>query len=162
MALALRLILLLLLAVALPARTAQAAPWRAQGADWNLDMDYLEALAHNHFKSLEDAKGKLSVCLSCQNNPYECGKSSPMCYFPYHDLKPSLCVKVVWLLSPYPLLSLWEMLKPSLCVKVVWLLSPYPLLSLWEMLKGGPDDAEIATGPEEISWKQAWPHNYGA
>ncbi|RMB89145.1 hypothetical protein DUI87_34494 [Hirundo rustica rustica] len=32
MALALRLILLLLLAVALPARTAQAAPWRAQGA----------------------------------------------------------------------------------------------------------------------------------
>ncbi|RMB88905.1 hypothetical protein DUI87_34749 [Hirundo rustica rustica] len=38
--------------------------------------------------------------------------------------------------------------KPSLCVKVVWLPSPYPLLSLWEMLKGGPDDAEIATGPE--------------
>ena len=32
MTLALRLFLLLLLAVALPARAAQAAPWRAQGA----------------------------------------------------------------------------------------------------------------------------------
>ncbi|RMB89167.1 hypothetical protein DUI87_34429 [Hirundo rustica rustica] len=43
MALALRLILLLLLAVALPARTAQAAPWRAQGAAKPVgegDMDY--------------------------------------------------------------------------------------------------------------------------
>ncbi|XP_056357627.1 uncharacterized protein LOC130258359 isoform X2 [Oenanthe melanoleuca] len=34
MALALRLFLLLLLAVALPARAAQAAPWPARGADW--------------------------------------------------------------------------------------------------------------------------------
>ncbi|XP_023791400.1 uncharacterized protein LOC111935252 isoform X2 [Cyanistes caeruleus] len=35
MAFPLRLFLLLLLAVALPDRAAQAAPWRAQGADWN-------------------------------------------------------------------------------------------------------------------------------
>ncbi|RMB89192.1 hypothetical protein DUI87_34454 [Hirundo rustica rustica] len=54
--------------------------------DWNQNMDSREALAHNHFKSLEDAEGKFSVCLSCQNNPCQCGKSSPMYHFPYHDL----------------------------------------------------------------------------
>ncbi|KAF4795716.1 hypothetical protein TURU_090802 [Turdus rufiventris] len=42
MALALRLFLLLLLAVALPARAAQAAPWRAEGAGWDRIMDYVE------------------------------------------------------------------------------------------------------------------------
>ncbi|CAN8185777.1 unnamed protein product [Coccothraustes coccothraustes] len=44
MALALRLFLLLLLAVALSARAAQAAPLPARRADWDQDMDYLEAL----------------------------------------------------------------------------------------------------------------------
>ncbi|XP_023804366.1 uncharacterized protein LOC111945973 isoform X3 [Cyanistes caeruleus] len=57
MAFALRLFLLLLLAVALPDRAAQAAPWRAQGADWNHHMDYLEVM-NDGLKFLEDVGAK--------------------------------------------------------------------------------------------------------
>ncbi|XP_023800922.1 uncharacterized protein LOC111941952 isoform X3 [Cyanistes caeruleus] len=57
MAFPLRLFLLLLLAVALPDRAAQAAPWRAQGADWNHHMDYLEVM-NDGLKFLEDVGAK--------------------------------------------------------------------------------------------------------
>ncbi|RMB93112.1 hypothetical protein DUI87_30433 [Hirundo rustica rustica] len=87
MALALRLILLLLLAVALPARTAQAAPWRVQGAvkpvvagdldsqptskteplgdveDWERDMDYLEMMVNGGLKAVPEAEGKSATHL---------------------------------------------------------------------------------------------------
>ncbi|XP_023800806.1 uncharacterized protein LOC111941835 isoform X1 [Cyanistes caeruleus] len=54
MAFPLRLFLLLLLAVALPDRAAQAAPWQAQRADGNHDMDYPEVLMNDGLKFLED------------------------------------------------------------------------------------------------------------
>nr|XP_041573898.1 uncharacterized protein LOC115492415 isoform X2 [Taeniopygia guttata] len=54
MALALCLLLLLLLVVALPARAAQAAPMKAQGADWDGDLDYYEAVLENGLKFLDD------------------------------------------------------------------------------------------------------------
>ncbi|XP_053809773.1 uncharacterized protein LOC128794136 isoform X3 [Vidua chalybeata] len=54
MALALRLFLPLLLAVALLARAAQAAPLQARGADWDHDLDYLEVLMNDGLKFLED------------------------------------------------------------------------------------------------------------
>ncbi|RMC04897.1 hypothetical protein DUI87_18072 [Hirundo rustica rustica] len=109
MALAVRLLLLLFLAVALPARAAQAAPWQARraakpvgegdlasqptskteplGDDWERDLDYLEALVEDGLKILEDAEGKFSVCLSCQKNQCHCGKSLPTSHFPKHNLK---------------------------------------------------------------------------
>ncbi|XP_023781939.1 uncharacterized protein LOC111928776 [Cyanistes caeruleus] len=69
MAFALHLLLLLLLAVALTDRAAQAAPWRAQGAgepaasvpfpDWDHDMKYLKALGHDGLRSMENAGVKL-------------------------------------------------------------------------------------------------------
>ncbi|XP_023801265.1 uncharacterized protein LOC111942338 isoform X3 [Cyanistes caeruleus] len=58
MAFALRLFLLLLLAVALPDRAAQAAPWRAQGADWDGDMGHLEAPGHDGLRPMENAGAK--------------------------------------------------------------------------------------------------------
>ncbi|XP_023801657.1 uncharacterized protein LOC111942808 isoform X2 [Cyanistes caeruleus] len=58
MAFALRLLLLLLLAVALPDRAAQAAPWQAQGADWDRDMEHLEALGHDGLIPMENAGAK--------------------------------------------------------------------------------------------------------
>ncbi|XP_053845100.1 uncharacterized protein LOC128813780 [Vidua macroura] len=57
MALALRLFLLLLLAVALPARAAQAAPLQARGADWDGDMAYPDALLDDSLDLLENAGG---------------------------------------------------------------------------------------------------------
>ncbi|XP_023804060.1 uncharacterized protein LOC111945624 isoform X3 [Cyanistes caeruleus] len=57
MAFPLRLFLLLLLAVALPDRAAQASPQRAQGADWNHHMDYLEVM-NDGLKFLEDVGAK--------------------------------------------------------------------------------------------------------
>ncbi|XP_056364614.1 uncharacterized protein LOC130261953 [Oenanthe melanoleuca] len=57
MAFALRLFLLLLLAVALPARAAQAAPWRVQGASWDRDMGNLEKLVYDSSKILEHGEG---------------------------------------------------------------------------------------------------------
>ncbi|RMB89163.1 hypothetical protein DUI87_34425 [Hirundo rustica rustica] len=58
MALALRLILLLLLAVALPARTAQAAPWRAQGAVKPEGEDDLDSQPTSKTETLGDAEVK--------------------------------------------------------------------------------------------------------
>ncbi|XP_053789579.1 uncharacterized protein LOC128783028 isoform X3 [Vidua chalybeata] len=56
MALALRLFLPLLLAVALPARAAQAAPLQARGAGWDGDMAYPDALLD---ESLENSLGEI-------------------------------------------------------------------------------------------------------
>ncbi|XP_053809343.1 uncharacterized protein LOC128793907 isoform X2 [Vidua chalybeata] len=55
MALALRLFLLLLLAVALPARAAQAAPLQVRGADWDHNLHDLDALLDDSLKMLENA-----------------------------------------------------------------------------------------------------------
>ncbi|XP_053857550.1 uncharacterized protein LOC128820748 isoform X3 [Vidua macroura] len=57
MALALCLFLPLLLAVALPARAAQAAPLQARGADWDGDMAYLDAPLDDSLNLLENAGG---------------------------------------------------------------------------------------------------------
>ncbi|XP_053789824.1 uncharacterized protein LOC128783213 isoform X2 [Vidua chalybeata] len=56
MALALRLFLTLLLAVALPARAAQAAPLQARGAAWDGDMAYPDAQLDD---SLENSVGEI-------------------------------------------------------------------------------------------------------
>ncbi|XP_023801455.1 uncharacterized protein LOC111942569, partial [Cyanistes caeruleus] len=57
MAFALRLLLLLLLAVALPDRAAQAAPWRAQGADEGGRKAPPAAWLHEDFLPLEPHAG---------------------------------------------------------------------------------------------------------
>ncbi|XP_053857459.1 uncharacterized protein LOC128820673 isoform X6 [Vidua macroura] len=57
MALALRLFLPLLLAVALPARAAQAAPLQARGAAWDGDMAYPDAVLDDSLNLLENAGG---------------------------------------------------------------------------------------------------------
>ncbi|XP_053789618.1 uncharacterized protein LOC128783046 isoform X2 [Vidua chalybeata] len=57
MALALRLFLPLLLAVALPARAAQAAPLQARGAGWDGNMAYPDALLDDSLNLLENAGG---------------------------------------------------------------------------------------------------------
>ncbi|RMB90049.1 hypothetical protein DUI87_33560 [Hirundo rustica rustica] len=60
---------------------------RHKGHDWDRSLHFLDIMVNGLMKHLQDAEGKFSVCLSCQNNPCQCGKSSPMCHFPYHDLK---------------------------------------------------------------------------
>ncbi|XP_064289327.1 uncharacterized protein LOC135308318 [Passer domesticus] len=57
MALALRLLLLLLLAEALTAWAAQAAPLQVWRADWDRDMAYMEKLVHNSWKTPEHGGG---------------------------------------------------------------------------------------------------------
>ncbi|RMB96200.1 hypothetical protein DUI87_27262 [Hirundo rustica rustica] len=52
------------------------------------DMDYPEALAHNHFKTLEDAEGKFSVCLSCHNDPSKPVVEGDLDYQPKFRMEP--------------------------------------------------------------------------
>ncbi|RMC01825.1 hypothetical protein DUI87_21633 [Hirundo rustica rustica] len=61
---------------------------REHGIKLEHDMDYPEALAHNHFKTLEDAEGKFSVCLSCHNNPSKPVVEGDLDYQPKFRMEP--------------------------------------------------------------------------